>query len=757
METIMQINGVVNNFVWGPPGLTLLVGTGIYLTFLLGMPQIRYFFPAIAEVFSFREKSEEDKSISSFAAMVTAMAATVGTGNVAGVATALHLAGPGALVWMLISAFFGMCTKFAEVTLAVYYRKRDSQGDWRGGPMYILEYGLGEWGGLWKHIGKLLAMLFALLTFLASFGIGAAVQANSAAEALFMGWNLDHLYSGVTLAVLVGLVIIGGFANLSRVTMLVVPFMIVFYMVSVGIIFLSCSAQIPAIIAEAFRMAFCGPDSSVIAGGVAGWAVMEAVQRGIARGVFSNEAGMGSAPMAHATADNANPVQQGLYGIFEVFLDTFVICTITGIVILVTGTMAYAPDLTGAQLALLAFELALGTEGKYILALCLMLFAFTTILGWYWYAETAMTYLFGVRFKAILKLLLLAMIFIGASGAQLFDASGNEFMNNIWNISDTLNGLIAVPNLIGLLLLSFTLRRLVKDYDAQREACTVENVPAAAEKKPMSGELRQLLIVSVCAALLPIAIVTFGSGPQDTVRQQDVSLQRVLDKGSLIFGFDVDFPPMSFIDENREFVGFDVDLGREICSRLGVGFVARPIVWGNKEKELDEEMIDCIGGMSVITEPGIELSMSEPYIKENLVFVIRGDSSVVWMSDLKGKKVGMQAGSTTQDALYSSDIRKDITVVPLDDNMAVLRQVQAGKLDAGLVDSLTACYFIGSSSERYFVLSDSLREEDLAIGFRKEDRGLRDKVQKIIRDMKADGTLGRISKKWFGSDVTIVR
>ncbi len=757
MDTIMQINGVINNFVWGPPGLTLLVGTGVYLTFLLGLPQLRYFFPALTEVFRFREKDGEDSSISSFAAMITAMAATVGTGNVAGVATALHLAGPGALVWMLISAFFGMCTKFAEVTLAVHYRKKDAHGDWRGGPMYVLEYGLGEWGGIWKHIGRLLAILFALLTFLASFGIGAAVQANSAAEALFMGWNLDHLYSGVILAVLVGVVIIGGFASLSRVTMLVVPFMIVFYIVSVIIIFLGCSAQIPAVIAEAFRMAFWEPDPAAVAGGVAGWAVMEAVQRGIARGVFSNEAGMGSAPMAHATADGASPVQQGFYGIFEVFLDTFVICTITGLVILVTGTMTYAPELTGAQLALQAFELALGTGGKYILAFALMLFAFTTILGWYWYAETAMTYLFGVRFKSILKLLLIAMIFIGASGAQLFDASGNEFMNNIWNISDTLNGLIAVPNLIGLLLLSFTLRRLVKDYDAQRKERAVAAVTAAPEKRPMSRNLRQLLLVSVCAALVPIALVAFGGGPRDVVRQQDVSLQRVLDDGRLVFGFDADFPPMSFVGRNKEIVGFDIDLGQEICTRLGVEFVARPIVWGNKEKELADRKIDCIGGMSVATEASTDMSLSESYIRENLVFVIRGDSKIVWMRDLKGRKIGMQAGSTTQVALDAAAIRKDITVVPLDDNMAVLRQVQAGNLDAGLVDSLTACYFVSSSSQRYFVLSDSLREEELAIGFRKEDKGLRDKVQKIIYEMKADGTLDRISRKWFGSDITIVR
>ena len=469
METIMRINGAVNNFVWGAPGLTLLVGTGIYLTLLLRLPQIRYFFPAMAEVFSFREKSERNRSISSFAAMATAMAATLGTGNVAGVATALHLAGPGALVWMLISALLGMCTKFAEITLAVHFRKRDAHGDWRGGPMYILEYGLGEWGGVWKPIGKLLAVLFALFTFLASFGLGAATQANSAAEALFMGWNLDHLYSGFILAVLVGLVIIGGLSSLSRVTMLIVPFMAVFYIVSSVIILVSRSAHIPAVIASAFHMAFNDPDPAVITAGLAGWGVKEAIQRGIARGVFSNEAGMGSAPMAHVTADVPHPVQQGFYGIFEVFLDTFVICTLTALVILVTGTLTDSPELTGAQLALQAFELSLGPAGKYILSISLLLFAFTTILGWYWYAETAVTYLLGIGAKTVMKLLLIMMIFIGACGAQFFGSTGNDFLNNIWDISDTLNGLMALPNLIGLLLLSFTLREIVKDYDAKKE------------------------------------------------------------------------------------------------------------------------------------------------------------------------------------------------------------------------------------------------------------------------------------------------
>ena len=466
MDTIMYYNGIVNSFVWGAPVLILLVGTGVYLTLLLGIPQFRYFFDAMSEVFSFRKKSGEDKSISSFAAMATAMAATVGTGNVAGVATALHLGGPGALVWMLISAVFGMCTKFAEVTLAVHYRQKDAHGDWRGGTMYILENGAGEvlGKGLGAFVGKVLAVLFALFAFLASFGIGAATQANSAAEAMSMGWGVDHLYSGIIMAVLVALVIIGGLNSLSTVTTYIVPFMAIFYIVGSIFVLVMNASMLPEVISNAVHLAFNNP-AETLPGALAGWGVKEAVQRGIARGVFSNEAGMGSAPMVHATASVEHPVQQGFYGIFEVFMDTIVICTMTALVVMSTGTLTSSPDLTGAQLTLQAFENALGAPGKYVLSVGLLLFAFTTILGWYWYAETAVTYLFGVWCKPVMKVLWIAMIVIGAAGAQLIGAEGNQFLNNIWDISDTLNGLMALPNLIGLLILSVTLKRIVTDYD----------------------------------------------------------------------------------------------------------------------------------------------------------------------------------------------------------------------------------------------------------------------------------------------------
>ena len=465
MDKIMYYNGIVNSFVWGAPVLILLVGTGVYLTLLLGLPQFRYFFDAMSEVFSFRKKKDEDKSISSFAAMATAMAATVGTGNVAGVATALHLGGPGALVWMLVSALFGMGTKFAEVTLAVHYRQKDAHGDWRGGTMYILEKGTSEaLGSGFGFIGKVLAVLFALFAFLASFGIGAATQANSAAEAMSMGWGINHMYSGIVMAVLVALVIIGGLKSLSTVTTYIVPFMAIFYIIgSVYVLVLNASA-IPAAVSNAVHLAFNNP-LETLPGALAGWGVKEAVQRGIARGVFSNEAGMGSAPMVHATANVEHPVQQGFYGIFEVFMDTVVICTMTALVVMSTGTLTSSPDLTGAQLTLQAFENALGAPGKYVLSIGLLLFAFTTILGWYWYSETAATYLFGMWVKPITKILWIAMIVIGAAGAQFIGAEGNQFLNNIWDISDTLNGLMALPNLIGLLILSVTLKRIVSDYD----------------------------------------------------------------------------------------------------------------------------------------------------------------------------------------------------------------------------------------------------------------------------------------------------
>jgi AGCS family alanine or glycine:cation symporter len=399
--------------------------------------------------------------------MATAMAATVGTGNIAGVATALHLGGPGAMVWMLVSALFGMCTKFAEVSLAVHFRKKDEHGDWRGGTMYILEHGAGQ---------KWLAVLFAIFTFLASFGIGSAVQANSTAEGLRMGFNIDPLFSGILLAILVGLVIIGGLKSLSTVTTYLVPFMAIFYIVGSLVVLARNASAIPASIGWALRCAFSDPKA--MPGALAGWVVIEAVKKGISRGVFSNEAGLGSAPMVHATANVDHPVRQGLYGIFEVFMDTVVICSMTALVILTTGSLVggtagvegWSSDLTGAALSLYAFEVGIGSVGKYVLSIGLALFAFTTILGWYWYAETAMVYLLGVWFKPVMKVIYIVLILIGAAGSQILGTGATAFLNSLWDMADTLNGLMAIPNLIGLLLLSGVLRKLVAEFDAKRRS-----------------------------------------------------------------------------------------------------------------------------------------------------------------------------------------------------------------------------------------------------------------------------------------------
>ncbi|MDL2298437.1 sodium:alanine symporter family protein [Synergistaceae bacterium OttesenSCG-928-D05] len=452
MEKIMEINGIVNGFVWGPPMLTLLVGTGIWLTLYLGFPQLRYFGASMKEVLGkIRQKSSSEGSISSFAAMATALAATVGTGNIAGVATALHLGGPGALVWMLLSAFFGMTTKFCEVTLAVHYREKDEQGNFRGGTMYILEKALNM---------KWLAMIFALFAFLASFGIGNMVQANSTAEGMAMAFGVPHMYTAVALAIIVGLVVWGGLTRIATVTVYLVPFMAVFYIVGALIVLMNNASEIPHAISLAMQGAFGDPQA--IPGAFAGWAVKEGVKRGIARGVFSNEAGLGSAPMVHSAARVDHPVRQGFYGIFEVFIDTFIICTLTATTIMTSGVLLGEPTLTGAQLSLAAFQSSLGAPGTMILSLGLSLFALSTILGWYWYGETALVYLFGSSKMVIMpfKVLWIVLILFGAWG-------GGTLLNSLWDLSDTLNGLMAAPNLIGLVLLSKELKRLVKDFDGK--------------------------------------------------------------------------------------------------------------------------------------------------------------------------------------------------------------------------------------------------------------------------------------------------
>lgn len=453
MQQLIEFNGFVNGLVWGPWMLTLLVGTGVWLSFYLGFPQIRYFVSAVKEVLGkIGKKSSSEGTISSFAAMATALAATVGTGNIAGVATALHLGGPGALVWMLFSAFFGMTTKFCEVALAVRYREKDEYGTFRGGTMYILEKALNM---------KWLAVLFAIFTLCAaSLGIGNMTQANSTAEGMYMAFGIPHIYTAVVLAVLVGLVVWGGLTRIATVTTYLVPFMAVFYIIGALIVIGNNLGNLPYAIQMAIKGAFGDPQA--IPGALAGWAVKAGVTRGIARGVFSNEAGLGSAPMAHSAAQVDHPIRQGFYGLFEVFVDTIIICTLTATTILASGVITSRPDLTGAQLSLAAFQSTLGTPGTIILSVGLSLFAFSTILGWYWYGETALVYLFGSGKNVInsYKAVYTALIIFGGWG-------GAAALAHIWDLADTLNGLMAAPNLIGLLLLSKELKKLTIDFDTK--------------------------------------------------------------------------------------------------------------------------------------------------------------------------------------------------------------------------------------------------------------------------------------------------
>ena len=458
MEWFWKLNGVVNGIVWGPWMLAFLVGTGVWLTLVLRFPQVRYFGMMFTEVLgNVRKKSSSAGTISSFAAMATALAATVGTGNIAGVATALHLGGPGALIWMMISAVFGMTTKFSEVTLAVRYREECADGSHRGGTMYILEKALGM---------KWLAVIFAIFTVFASFGIGNMVQSNSTAEGIAMGFGIPPYITGIIIAVIVGLVIWGGLKRIATVTVYLVPFMAIFYIIgALGIIILHADA-IPAAVANAFRGAFCDP--MALPGAIAGWSVKAAITRGIARGVFSNEAGLGSAPMVHCAARTDHPVRQGLYGLFEVFMDTIIICNLTALTILVTGVLTNSPDLTGAKLSLAAFSGVFGHGGVMILSLALSLFALSTILGWYWYAETAIVYLTNsTALVTPFKILWMVLIVLGAWG-------GGTYLANLWDLSDTLNGLMAVPNLIGLILLTKELRRLVDDFDKKLKDGTLK-------------------------------------------------------------------------------------------------------------------------------------------------------------------------------------------------------------------------------------------------------------------------------------------
>ncbi|MBK1723414.1 amino acid carrier protein [Thiocystis violacea] len=445
MEQMTTWVNALNGLVWGPPMLVLILGVGFFLMVGLRLMPLMKLGYGFRMLWRGRVK-QGDGDIPPYQALMTVLSATVGTGNIAGVATAIFLGGPGALFWMWCTALVGMATKYAEAVLAMHYREVDGKGSHLGGPMYYIKLGLGEkW--LW------MASAFALFGLLAGFGIGNTVQANSVAHATQSTFGVPVWITGVVMAIFAGLVLIGGIKRIGEVSAALVPFMAIVY-VSGGLVVLALHLdQIGPALDLIFVHAFT---PTAATGGFAGATLAAAIQFGVARGIFSNEAGLGSAPIAHAAAQSNDPVAQGTVAMIGTFIDTLVICTITGLVILVTGV--WNSGETGAGLSTLAFETALPGVGSYIVAIGLVLFAYTTTLGWSVYGERCAEYLFGERAILPFRILWVAVLPLGAM-AQL------DF---IWLVADTLNALMALPNLVALLLLSPVVFKLTRDYFAQK-------------------------------------------------------------------------------------------------------------------------------------------------------------------------------------------------------------------------------------------------------------------------------------------------
>lgn len=460
MDLIVKINDILNSFAWGPVMLLLLVGTGVYISVRTGFLQVRrigYIFKHTIGTLFKKSDKEHGNNLSPFQAVSTALAGTVGTGNIAGVTGAIFVGGPGAVFWMWVSAFFGACTKFAEIALSVKYRETDENGVHHGGPMYYIQNGL---GAKWKW----LAMLFALMGGLACFGAGNIAQSSEIAGAMNNLFGMDPLVTGILLAIVVAIVTIGGVKRIGQFTSYLVPIMSAFYVLAgLGIIVLRFT-EIPATLALIVKSAF---SLKSVGGGVFGYAIMVAIKQGVARGVFSNEAGLGTAPIAHAATSNEEPCEQAIWGVFEVFFDTMVICTITALAVVMSGILdlpggldAYASK--GAA-AVAAFNAILpGTLGGTIIQISLLFFALSTILGWSYYGETCWGYLFHGNKVAVMifKIAFVLVCVVGAVGSGTL----------MWDISDTLNGLMAIPNLIALLPLSGVVVKLAKDYFAKVDA-----------------------------------------------------------------------------------------------------------------------------------------------------------------------------------------------------------------------------------------------------------------------------------------------
>lgn len=460
LELITRANDWLNDIVWGPPFLILLVGTGLYLSVRLGFVQFRYLGLAWRESFgrAFRRaepaevaeepaEPEEPGAITPFQAVTSAMAAAIGVGNIAGVATAIVLGGPGAIFWMWMVALVGMATKMAEATLGLKFRRVDKDGHVSGGVFYYIEDGLGP---RWKW----LAVTYAFLAGLAAFGIGNMVQSNTLAQSVAAGFGVPGWATGAVLVVLVGAVTLGGIGRIGATAERVVPVMAVAYLVGAISILVLHAPAIPGAFGLILSSAF-QPSSPV--GGVAGATVAMAIRYGIARGIFSNEAGLGSASIVHAQARN-HPIRQGFWGVWEVFIDTLVVCTMTALVILVTGVLGQVDEggaaLTGAALTGQAFSQGLPGIGGTVVLVAIVFFAYTTMLTWNFYGEKSWEYLFGRKVVVPYRLVFLGFVFMGAIGA----------LELVWNIADTLNGLMAAPNLVALILLAGVLAREKREF-----------------------------------------------------------------------------------------------------------------------------------------------------------------------------------------------------------------------------------------------------------------------------------------------------
>ena len=440
MEAITSLLNQLSSFIWGPIMLALLLGVGVYLSLGLKLMPWRKLGHGFKLLFS-GQANKDQGDISPFQALMTALSATIGTGNIAGVATAIFLGGPGAIFWMWVTALFGMATKYGEAVLAVKYREVDSRGKRQGGPMYYIKNGLGE---NWKWLG----FLFALFGTIAAFGIGNMVQSNSVADALESNFHVDPLITGIILAILVGLVIIGGVTRIGEVAGKLVPLMAIAYIVGSLLVILANFGQIGNAFGLIFSSAFSGTAAT---GGFAGAAVWAAIRFGVARGVFSNEAGLGSAPIAHAAAQTDDPVRQGMIAMLGTFIDTIIVCTMTALVIILTG--AWTSGETGASLSTLAYGQGIA-GGNYIVTIGLVVFAFTTLIGWSYYGERCAEFIFGTAIIIPYRIVWVVAVMTGALIK----------LNFVWLLADVMNGFMAIPNLIALALLSPVIFKITKDY-----------------------------------------------------------------------------------------------------------------------------------------------------------------------------------------------------------------------------------------------------------------------------------------------------